>query len=108
MKLNNIIYSMDDIEGLKSKFESQLAKNVDEMKKIRSFAQLQRLLNEYGYFEGGRRLINGKETSGLTDLILVGKSHLSIEYLALSEEFQSLFTDDELKKCRQKLGILNS
>ncbi|WP_260141705.1 hypothetical protein [Elizabethkingia anophelis] len=43
---------MDDIEGLKSKFELQLAKNVDEMKKIRSFAQLQRLLNEYGYFEG--------------------------------------------------------
>ncbi|OPC62430.1 hypothetical protein BAY13_06310 [Elizabethkingia bruuniana] len=96
---------MDDTEGLKSKFESQLAENVDEMKKMRPYTQLQRLLNEYGYFEGARRLINGKETSGLADLILVRKSHLSIEYLALSEEFQSLFTDDELKKCRQKLGL---
>ncbi|AKH95406.1 hypothetical protein [Elizabethkingia anophelis] len=95
---------MDDLVGLRLKFESRLAENVDKMKKIRPFTQLQRLLNEYGYFEGARRLINGKETSGLADLILVGKSHLSIEYLALSEEFQSLFTDGELKKCRRKLG----
>lgn len=95
-----------DITELKLKFEIQLATNVSEMEKIRSFRQLRLLLDKYGYFEGAKRLINGKETLGLGDLILAGRIDLSIEYLALLEEFQSLFSEDELKKCRRKLGIL--
>lgn len=75
------------------------------MKKIRSFKSLQLLLDKYEYFEGAKRLISGQETTGLRDLILADKVHLSIEYLALLEEFQPLFSDDELKKCKRKLGI---
>lgn len=94
-----------DIADLKLKFEFQLAKNVSEMKKIHSFKQLQRMLNEYGYFEGAKKLIDGHGTSGLADLLIAGRADLSIEQLALSEEFQSLFNEDQLKKCKQKLGF---
>lgn len=94
-----------DITELKLKFEIQLATNVSEMEKIRSFRQLRLLLDKYGYFEGAKRLINGKETLGLRDLILADRVDLSIEYLALLEEFHPLFSEDELKKCKRKLGI---
>ncbi|MEI3791550.1 MULTISPECIES: hypothetical protein [unclassified Chryseobacterium] len=94
-----------DITELKLKFEVHLATNVSEMEKIRSFRQLKLLLDKYGYFEGAKRLINGKETLGLRDLILADRVDLSIEYLALLEEFQPLFSEDELKKCRRKLGV---
>ncbi|NIF07099.1 hypothetical protein F3J23_16805 [Chryseobacterium sp. Tr-659] len=94
-----------DITELKLKFEIQLATNVSEMEKIRSFRQLRLLLDKYGYFEGAKRLINGKETLGLRDLILADRVDLSIEYLALLEEFHPLFSEDELKKCKRKLDI---
>lgn len=87
-------------------FESELKKNVAEMKKIRPFNRLQQLLDEYGYFEGARILINREETSGLRELFLAGKQDISIESLALSEKFKSLFTEDELKKCSEKLPNL--
>lgn len=94
-----------DTTDLKLKFEFQLADNFLEMKKIRSFKSLQLLLDKYGYFEGAKRLINGQETTGLTDLILADRVDLSIEFLALLEEFQPLFNENELKKCRRKLGV---
>lgn len=86
-------------------FESELKKNVAEMKKMRSFNRLQQLLDEYGYFEGARILINKGKTSGLADLFAAGKQEISIESLALKEKFQSLFSEEELKKCRRKLGV---
>lgn len=89
---------------LKAQFELQLSKNVLEMKNIRPFNRLQQMLNEYGYFDGARKLINGEKTSGLTELFLKGKQDISIESLALSEKFQSLFTEEELEKCRRKMG----
>lgn len=91
---------------LKQLFESQLKENVAEMKKIRPFNRLQQILNEYGYFEGAKILINKEETSGLADLFAAGKQEISIESLALKEKFQSLFTDKELKKCKRKLGYI--
>ncbi|BEV05939.1 hypothetical protein [Chryseobacterium gambrini] len=94
-----------DTTDLKLKFEFQLANNFLEMKKIRSFKNLQLLLDKYGYYKGAKRLINGQETTGLRDLILADRIDLSIEYLALLEEFRPLFSEDELKKCKRKLGI---
>lgn len=86
-------------------FEFELNKNVIEMNKLRKFNGLQRILDEYGYFEGARKLINKDETVGLADLFAAGKKEISIEFLALDERFKSLFTKDELKKCRCKLGM---
>lgn len=94
-----------DFTELEMKFEIQLIVNISEMEKIRSFRQLRFLLDKYGYLEGAKRLINGQETIGLRDLILADRIELSIEYLALLEEFQPLFSEDELKKCRRKLGV---
>lgn len=94
-----------DNPDLRAKFELQLAKNVIEMNKIRRFPILQRMLNEHGYFYGAKRLINGEETSGLAELFNAGKQHLSVEALALQVEFQPLFSESELKNCRNKLGL---
>lgn len=87
-------------------FESELKKSVVEMNKIRSFNRLQQLLNEHGYYNGARILIGKDKTSGLADLFAAGKQEISIEFLALDERFRSLFTEDELKKCKKKLGYI--
>lgn len=94
-----------EIQELIKKFELQLANNVIEMKKYGRFSQLQKLLNEKGYYDGAKILINKDETSGLSDLMISGKADISIEHLALNKEFQPLFTADELKKCKHKLGL---
>jgi len=86
-------------------FEFELRMNVVEMNKIRRFNRLQQVFEQYGYYEGAKILLNKDETEGLVTLFDAGKTEISIEFLALSEKFQSLFSDDELKKCRRKLGI---
>lgn len=92
-------------EELRSKFEFQLANNVIEMKKYGRFSQLQRILDDKGYFEGAKMLVNKSDTSGLRDLLLANRKDLSIEHLVLLEEFQPLFTQDEITKCKRKLGV---
>lgn len=90
--------------NLKKAFELQLANNVIEMKQYDRFSKLEQILSSNGYFEGARILINKSDTTGLRDLLLAGRPDLSIEGLVLKPEFRELFEEDELKKCKRKLG----
>ena len=91
--------------GLEEEFELQLSKNVTEIKKHGRFTRLQNFLNEHGYLKGAKILIQKDGTSGLTELFDKGQQQLSIENLALQEKYQPLFSPEDIKNCKRKLGI---
>lgn len=62
------------------------------------------MLNEYGGYETAKKLIGTREASqGFADLLMKGLSHLSVESIVLQDKYKPLFTEEELKICRERL-----
>jgi hypothetical protein len=62
------------------------------------------MLSEKGGVETAKSLIKKPGgTEGFEKLCLLGRLDLSIEALVIKEEFKSLFTDEDIKLCREKL-----
>jgi len=62
-------------------------------------------LNE-GYYNATKKLITKPEnTEGFTKLLLKGRTDLSIGNLVVQPKYESLFTKDEIKMCKQRLGM---
>lgn len=64
-----------------------------------------RMLNELGALQTARQLINAPQPSdGYTRLWDLGRLDLSVEAVVHdNEEWHSLFTQDELDRCRKRL-----
>lgn len=44
-------------------------------------------------------------TKGYTDLLLVNRVDLSIEFMVVKEKYKELFTGEEIRICKERLGI---
>ena len=65
------------------------------------------MVSEYGGLSAAKRLINSPNAQqGLYRLSQMGLLHISLEALILQERWQSLFTDDERRKARERLNEL--
>lgn len=63
---------------------------------------------EHGGVETAKRLLTGSQAqSGLYELFTCGRLDLTVEAKVVSQEFQSLFTEDELAEARRRLKALN-
>ena len=59
---------------------------------------------DHGALEAAKRLLRApKEQSGLTQLWELGRLDLSVEALVLQERWDTLFSDDERQKARDRL-----
>ena len=65
------------------------------------------MVSEHGGLSAAKRLINSSNAQqGLYRLSQMGLLHVSLEALILQERWQSLFTDDERRKARERLSEL--
>ena len=66
---------------------------------------LRGMVAEHGGLEAARILINAHSVSdGYTALWELGRLDLTVEAMVIENpEFHTLFTDDELERCRQRL-----
>ena len=69
------------------------------------FSKLRRMLGEHGAVESAKRLLSTNRISdGFVNLASVGRLDLSIEHLAASPKYQSLFSAHEIAIAKKKLG----
>jgi 5-methylcytosine-specific restriction protein A len=70
--------------------------------------QFIQMVNEYGAIETAKKLINSSKPSvGYVKLFEKNRLDLTVENIVLEEEWSKLFTEDELKKARQRLKEFN-
>ncbi len=63
-----------------------------------------RMVNEHGGLAAVKRLLSAAESQeGLTKLWELGRLDISVEALVLEEPWESLFSDDERRKARERL-----
>jgi hypothetical protein len=63
------------------------------------------MLNEIGGYETAKKLISHTEPSdGFANLFLAGRLDLTVEALIVKPQYQHLFTDEEVKRCKERLG----
>lgn len=92
---------------LKEKFHAELESTIMELKNLKiNCSRLEQMLVERGGYETAKILIGSKEqSSGFTDLLLLGKKQISVEAKVIDERFRDLFTNAEIKICKDRMGI---
>lgn len=63
------------------------------------------MVKEFGHYEATKKTILKSNTSGFLKLYESEKLKLSIENLVINPKYKLLFTNEEIKFCRMKLGI---
>lgn len=72
--------------------------------------RFQQMLADYGAVLTAKRLLAKDDMSGMTglyELIKNDKPELSMEYIVMQEKYRSLFTDEEIKVCIDRLKKLD-
>ncbi|MCL2753075.1 MAG: hypothetical protein FWE44_02890 [Defluviitaleaceae bacterium] len=94
-----------DSKTLKDKFDNDIQIVFQKAKKLGynpNYAQ--QMVSEYGVIQAVKKLINSdKPSSGFAKLWELKRLELSFEAHVLRDEYSTLFTDEERKKCRQRL-----
>ncbi|WP_339695860.1 hypothetical protein [uncultured Marixanthomonas sp.] len=88
-------------------FETDLRSKINEMKnkKIHNPSLFLNMANEEGWYEATKKLISKpKNTTGFTDLLLKGRTDLSLESLVVQKKYNSLFSNEEIKMCQSRLS----
>lgn len=63
------------------------------------------MVRELGGLGAAHHLLGGERIhDGFAELLLAGRPDLTVEALVLKPEFQPLFSDDELRVARERLG----
>jgi hypothetical protein len=63
------------------------------------------MVREHGGLETARRLLEpGRIHDGFAELLVRGRKDLTVERLVLRPEFRELFTEEELREARDRLG----
>ena len=90
----------------------------DEMWRIHREARLATARYDGRWFEGqlrqtgsvatAKRVLSSKEIqSGFTDMVLVGRTDLTVEALACDPQWRELFTPEEIREAQRRLGREN-
>lgn len=67
------------------------------------------MVREHGGVEAAHRLLANPEAQlGLTELWLLGRPDISMEHLVVSEEFATLFSDEERRTARERLDVIST
>jgi hypothetical protein len=92
---------------LKERFHAELESTIMELKNLKlNCSGLEKMLAARGGYETAKILIGSKEqSSGFTDLLLLGKKQISVEAKVIDERFRELFSDEEIKICKDRMGI---
>jgi len=96
-----------DKDNLILEFETDLKSKINEMRenKIHNPSVFLKMADEQGWYEATKKLISKpKNTTGFTDLLLKGRTDLSLESLVVLEKYGSLFSSDEIKMCQNRLS----
>ena len=99
---------MSKDDDLKFKFHDAMMR-IDEKAKKCGYpgSQLTGMIASMGGLETAQRLLSEPKQSGLTELYLLKRLDLSVEYLVLRPEWSSLFTDKEKDGARKRLNDNN-
>lgn len=99
------------MDALKKKFEAELIYKMQCAKKECKYnpTRFNQMLAQYGGVETAKRLIRtemetGQTSDGFGTLFLSGRLDLSMEDSVCKEEYQSLFSKQEIDYCRGLLG----
>lgn len=63
------------------------------------------LVNELGAYEATKKIILKDNTSGYLKIMESKRPDLLIENLVINHKYESLFTGEEIKFCKSKLGL---
>ncbi len=109
---NNLGVNMEEKLAVSSK-EEKLDKEIEKaIKEMKSFGYVPtyfiRMRNEYGSVEAIKRLLNKDGLSdGMVKLWENNRLDLCMENIIQSAEYRELFTDEEIKKAKQRIEKMN-
>lgn len=92
---------------LTRQFHADLMAQYEAAKKRCKFSppRFLQMVREYGAVNAVRRLLDSSEKeSGFADLMRCGCRELSVEALALREQYQNFFTEEQLARARERVG----
>ncbi len=90
---------------LESKLNKELLQACNEAKKFGVFPTLFiTMLGNDGPIEASKKVVNKDEgTQGYADLLIIGKTYLSVEHIISKPEYKDLFDEITLKNARKRL-----
>ena len=99
------------MDVLEKKFEAELIQKMQRAKKECKYnpTRFNQMVARYGGVETAKRLIQsemetGQTSDGFGTLFICGRLDLSMEESVCKEEYQSLFSEQEIEYCRNLLG----
>ncbi len=92
-------------QTLEERFAQKWLANCDKMEALGiPTANIRKLQETHGALAAARKMLQGNRTSlGFEDLEGAGRLDLTLEYLAVSQEFGGLFTDAEANEALARL-----
>lgn len=97
---------MTEKEILTKEFETDL---IELIKKIEENVYKPKLfksmVNELGAYEATKKTILKDNTTGYLKIMESKRPDLLIENLVINQKYESLFTGEEIKFCKKKLGL---
>ena len=101
--------SSNSDQKTKEDYSNRMTEIYDELKKNgQSFPRIKGMYNRYehSYYNVAKRLfLNASKTKGIKKLSKDGNHKFTFEYVALSNEYKHLFTEEELEICKKKLRV---
>ena len=90
---------------LTMEYEEETQVVLDTMKKLKyNYTIFKVSVRKIGAVATAHRFIPTL-TKGYTDLLLVNRVDLSIEFMVVKEKYKELFTTEEIRICKERLGI---
>lgn len=65
---------------------------------------LEMLKSEGGYMTAKKLLSYNEPSEGFTKLLLLGRLDLTVEAVVVKDKYRSIFTEVEIRKCKERLG----
>lgn len=95
---------------LEAEFESELLAACDKVENHlhRHNLTIRTLIQKYGAVKAATELVmHPKIHDGFVDLLLLGKSHLTVEYIICKKKYFDLFPEEIRNKAWEKVGFVS-
>lgn len=99
------------METLALKFQNELIAKMDRAKKECNYnsTRFNQMITQYGGVETAKRLIGNslrtrRPSDGYTNLLLAGRTDLTMEDSICDPQYAELFTEEEISLCKEFLG----
>ena len=95
---------------LEAEFEEELLVACDKVEKClhRRNLATRTLIQQYGAIKAATELVmHPKVHDGFVDLLLIGKSYLTVEYIVSKKKYAELFPEEVRNKAWEKVGFVS-